>query len=194
MTLSSDILQQFANVVAPKEEKKKETTVYGTAHVDGENITVRIDGSSIETPALYTAAVNDGDRVLVTIRNRTAVITGNMTTKAGEPPGYSALKTNVNNHISNDAIHLGPTDMVNTISDALNDSSNPAKLLTSGIVKELKAYIRDCIYPVGSVYIYFGIDEVNPATTIGGTWSEVMDHRADDDPNKPRWHFWQRVS
>ena len=79
MSLPIDLVQEFAKSTFDPGNKIKETDCYGTAqNVDG-NWFVQLDGSSELTPATPTTGVTSGDRVLVRIRNRKAVIIGNIT-------------------------------------------------------------------------------------------------------------------
>lgn len=82
MGLSTDLISQFVKNTNDSEKKKEEIVVYGTIVNDGERNYVQIDGSSEMTPINATVETNAGDRVLVTIKNHTATITGNVTDPA----------------------------------------------------------------------------------------------------------------
>lgn len=78
MSLSSDLITEFVKVTNDKTEIKKETSIYGTiVDYEGRHY-VRIDGSELLTPISSTAAVEHGDRVIVMIKNHTAMVTGNI--------------------------------------------------------------------------------------------------------------------
>lgn len=77
MPLSDDLISQFVKATKDEEKPATEEVVYGTAKVKDNNAYVIIDGSSIETPAVTTTAIRDGERVLVTIKGHKAIITGN---------------------------------------------------------------------------------------------------------------------
>ena len=79
MELSKDVLSQFAKLTAPKKAEKKESVAYGTVRISNGKTYVRLDGSELETPVSQTVAVNENDRVVVTIKNHTAYVTGNLT-------------------------------------------------------------------------------------------------------------------
>lgn len=82
MALPSDLITQFAKIVNKREEPVKESTVYGTiVESDGKRY-VRFDGSNILTPVATTVGMLPGERVIVSIKNHTAVVTGNMTSPA----------------------------------------------------------------------------------------------------------------
>lgn len=79
MALSSDLLSQFAKITNNQETTKRETTVYGTTvEYDGATY-VKLDGSELLTPITTTTDVKNGERVTVTIKNHSAVVTGNVT-------------------------------------------------------------------------------------------------------------------
>lgn len=79
MGLSNDLISAFVKATNDNKNTKKETTtVYGTVTGSGSQKYVQLDGSDISTPALSTVTVNEGDRVMVTIKNHVATITGNL--------------------------------------------------------------------------------------------------------------------
>lgn len=80
MALSDDLISQFVKTTQDKEETKKETSVYGTIVKQGDTEYVQLDGSELLTPISATTVVKDGDRVIVTIKNHTAIVTGDLTT------------------------------------------------------------------------------------------------------------------
>lgn len=169
MTLTSELLQSFADIVTPDKASATANTVYGEViSIDNETgqVMVKLDGapSGVLTPVAYAANVNEGDRVLVLLKNRQATITGNLTSPMGEPAGYQILVQNVSNHIGNTGIH---------------------KSLTQ---------ILEAIYPVGSVYIQFGVDLDGPETLLGiGTWQEILTQAEGQSENTPRYHMWVRT-
>lgn len=79
--LNDTLLKEFAKATNDTEKEiKTESYVYGTAHVSNGTIQVQFDGSDLLTPCSATVEVKDGDRVMVMIKNRSAVITSNITT------------------------------------------------------------------------------------------------------------------
>lgn len=81
MALSSDLISQLVKAAKPVEKKPTEATVYGTAVVQNEVQYVQLDGSSVLTPVSSTVKMRNGERVVVQIKDHTAMVTGNMTTK-----------------------------------------------------------------------------------------------------------------
>lgn len=80
MALSDELIREYVKVMTPKEEPKKESIIYGTVVKNGSKEYVRLDGAKPEmlTPVEKTTVVDNGDRVMVTIKNHSATITGNL--------------------------------------------------------------------------------------------------------------------
>ena len=81
MALSNDLISEFVKLTNDKSETPKSTTVYGTV-VDSDGTKwVQIDGSpnGLLTPIETTTEVSHDDRVIVDIKDHTAVVTGNLT-------------------------------------------------------------------------------------------------------------------
>ena len=80
MALSNELISQFVKATQDKEETKKESTAYGKIVKQGDVEYVQLDGSDLLTPISSTTVVKDGDRVIVTIKNHEAIVTGDLTT------------------------------------------------------------------------------------------------------------------
>ena len=95
MSLSTDLLSQFAKVTNDKSKKKEETVVYGTAVEYNGSIYVKFDGSDLVTPMKSTADAKPGDRVRVTIKNHTATATGNLSSPSARTDDLKEVAANV---------------------------------------------------------------------------------------------------
>lgn len=82
MSLSSDLVSQFAKIVQPEKKEQTETTVYGTVVVYEGATYVKMDGSDLMTPIETTTDVKSGERVTVMVKNHTAIVTGNLSSPA----------------------------------------------------------------------------------------------------------------
>lgn len=82
MSLSSDLVSQFAKIVQPEKKEQTEATVYGTVVVYEGATYVKLDGSDLMTPIETTTDVKSGERVTVMVKNHTATITGNLSSPA----------------------------------------------------------------------------------------------------------------
>lgn len=79
MALSNDLISQFVKATQDKEQTKKESTAYGKIVKNGDYTYVQLDGSDLLTPIETTTVVKEGDRVIVTIKDHTAIVTGDLT-------------------------------------------------------------------------------------------------------------------
>ena len=79
MALSNDLISQFAKITNDTEQTSKESTAYGKIVKQNDVEYVQLDGSDLLTPITSTTVVRDGDRVMVTIKNHTAIVTGDLT-------------------------------------------------------------------------------------------------------------------
>lgn len=103
MGLSSDLISQFVKITQDKQETKKETTVYGKIIKQGDKAYVQLDGSDLLTPITTTTVVKDDDRVLVRIKDHTAIVTGNITNPSASDGDVQIVRdevTEIGNKIS----------------------------------------------------------------------------------------------
>lgn len=97
MNLSTELISQFAKITNDTTKKEhKESTVYGTTVVYNGRTFVKLDGSDLLTPVDTTSSVKDDERVMVTIKDHTATITGNVS----DPSASSSKVTETANQIS----------------------------------------------------------------------------------------------
>lgn len=80
MALSNDLISQFAKLTKNDNDTKKEDTVYGTVVVHNDTKYVKLDGSELLTPVTSTTEIKDKDRVMVLVKNHSAIVTGNVST------------------------------------------------------------------------------------------------------------------
>lgn len=78
MSLTNELISQFVKITNDESKDKQETTVYGTVREANGKLYVQIDGSDQLTPVTSTTKYNTGDRVMVMIKNHSAIITGNL--------------------------------------------------------------------------------------------------------------------
>lgn len=108
MALSNDLISQFVKVTQDKEENNKESTAYGKIVKHNDVEYVQLDGSDLLTPIESTTVVKDGDRVMVTIKNHMAIVTGDFT----NPSANTADVVEIGNKITEFEIVIA--DKVNT--------------------------------------------------------------------------------
>jgi hypothetical protein len=81
MKLPDSLIKKFVRITNDRKPEPKEETLYGTAVAGDDGIVqgVQFDGSDIVTPCTPAVTVHGGDRVIVMVKNREAVITSNIT-------------------------------------------------------------------------------------------------------------------
>ena len=93
MALSQNLVNEFVKTMNPEPDRVKETTLEGVYRktVDGVEY-VKLDGSEIWTPVTSVVGANNDDRVRVTIKNHTAMVTGNITSPSATGKDVSDLQ------------------------------------------------------------------------------------------------------
>ena len=100
MSLSLDLISQFAKLTTESKPKNNESTVYGTiVESDGKQY-VRIDGSDRLTPVEKTVDTKvdengNGDRVMVLIKNHSATVMGNISSPAARTDDVKDLSNKI---------------------------------------------------------------------------------------------------
>ena len=100
MSLSEVLVSQFAKITNDKTRDKKEKTIYGTVAVENENTEqeakyVILDGSDQKIPLTSTVAASKDDRVIVSLKNHQAIVTGNLTTPSTTVHHVEVVETTV---------------------------------------------------------------------------------------------------
>ena len=102
MALSSELISQFVKVTNDDTKNEKESTLYGTiVQHKGSNF-VKLDGSELLTPISSIVDVKPNERVMVTIRNHSAMVTGNVSSPSARTGTVEEISGQVSNQ--NDAI------------------------------------------------------------------------------------------
>ena len=83
MQLPNELITEFVKATKDETKPSDDSVLYGTAKVEaGGLVYVTIDGSTELTPVTKAATVNDGERVMVTIKDHTATVVGNLSSPA----------------------------------------------------------------------------------------------------------------
>lgn len=75
--LSNELISQFVKITQSDNTRSKQSMGYGTVVINGDTTYVRFDGSELLTRVKTTTELKDGERVVVTIKNHEAIVTGN---------------------------------------------------------------------------------------------------------------------
>lgn len=122
MALSSDLISQFVKITKDSTDVKKETTVYGTTVSYNNAIYVKLDGSDLLTPIETTADVKADERVIVMIKDHTAMVTGNISS----PSASSNDLKDVSNKV--DAAGAKITEFQTVIADKVSTDQLEAEI------------------------------------------------------------------
>lgn len=99
MNLATSVIMDFVKVTNDSEKKASNTTVYGTAVEVGGRIYIQLDGSEAENdqllPVSTTAEIRNGERVMVEVKNHSAVVTGNTSSPAARVETVDEVNTKV---------------------------------------------------------------------------------------------------
>lgn len=91
MSLSSYLVDKFAKATVNKQKIKKETTVYGTIEIANGRPYAKIDGSDTLTPVMTTADVKTGNRVMIQLKDHSAVVIGNISSPSASSSRVSEI-------------------------------------------------------------------------------------------------------
>lgn len=95
MGLSMDLITDLVKATKTDEPIDKESSAYGTVVKYNNAMYVRLDGSDLLTPVSTTVALADGDRVIVTIKQHSATVTGNTTTPAASSKDVAEIGSKI---------------------------------------------------------------------------------------------------
>ncbi len=133
MGLSPDLISEFVKVTNDTKKSNTSNSMFGTVCEYDGSYYVKFDGSDLLTPISTTTDIHDGERVMVTIKNHTAIITGNMSS-----PSVN-LETTIDNG-EEGTVKLSELGI--SIHDGvvkINELEAKALTAESAVIKELKA-------------------------------------------------------
>ena len=199
MALSKEVISQFVKLTndTPKKDDK-ETITYGTvAEVSGDTVYIKLDGAGkttdaqnnivdIITPVSKTVEVAEGNRVVVMIKNHSAVILGNVgnpaTTTAYVDKATGAIKDTATNASKQVAEFMTViTERLDTdelvaeygdiskltaseiLAEVINVNTDNVKTLNADTANINKALIKEVNAETGEIK-YAKISELNAAT------------------------------
>ena len=100
MSVDRNLLSEFAKITNDT-QANTQTQLYGTVVTQGDKKYVKMDGSDIITPIISTTDIKDGERVMVSINNHIATVTGNITNPSagGDRVTYTEDKVDKFDHL-----------------------------------------------------------------------------------------------
>lgn len=148
MVLSSEMISQFVKATKDDNKSNKESNVYGTiVEKEGVNF-VKFDGSNLLTPITSVVDAEPGERVMVTIRNHTAIVTGNSSSplaRSGTVQELNSVIKNQNEALTqiNSSIEQ-QNSSIEQINSSINSISSDVSIynssfqISSGVVTGIK--------------------------------------------------------
>ena len=120
MVLPTELVAAFAKTVKDDTNTKTEKTVYGTIVKDDLNaIFVVFDGSDLLTPVQTAVEVTDGERVIVSLKNHTATVTGNISSPAARSATVAGIGSDISG-VSSEVAKLQDLENTKAGKDALD--------------------------------------------------------------------------
>lgn len=95
MDLSREIVKQFATITNDSGGTTPDNTIFGTVVKYNDELYAQIDGSGTLTPISATANIKPGDRVIVTLKNHEATVTGNLSDPSASGTAVNEIGTKV---------------------------------------------------------------------------------------------------
>ena len=147
MELTNELISEFVKAARPKTEKK-DNIVYGSVVISGGKTYVKFDGSDLLTPITSTVALSNGERVTVTIKDHTAIVTGNMSSpsaKDSELQAQSFSQSAASDFVSTQVYLQNLSDAVTSMRDNVNITSAEIGCLDAidAEIDELKTTFAD---------------------------------------------------
>lgn len=102
--LTSDIIEDFAETVIGGDPVEKKDIIYGEVVEKNGTFYGKVDGSVTLSPMNYSVEVEDGDRVMFQMKNRTLTAVGNITAPASARTATNFIK------LTDDGFMVGELD------------------------------------------------------------------------------------
>lgn len=127
MKLNNDLITQFAKITKIDNKSNDTTTVRGVARTSDGKTYIQFDGADegSMTPVDTTVEVSDGDRVIATIKNHNAIITGNTTDPAVGVKTANGLSSKIEQ--TAEKIRTEVTDEVNKLNSTIEQTAGKIK-------------------------------------------------------------------
>jgi predicted nucleic acid-binding Zn-ribbon protein len=99
MSLDNGLISQFVKLTNDNKRTKTESSTYGTIVEYNGSKYVKFDGSELLTPFSSTTNVKDGERVTVTIKDHSAIVTGNLSSPSARDDDVKDVRKETSDEI-----------------------------------------------------------------------------------------------
>ena len=141
MALSSDLISQFAKVTKDDtKDKNKASVAYGTVVEENDVLYAKLDGSDLLTPVSTTTELKPGERITVTLKNHSAIVTGNISSPSARTDDVKELDNKVEAHgntiksIDNNIISINNT--VKEIGNTVDSQGNKITVIENNVTAQ----------------------------------------------------------
>lgn len=139
MQLPDDFITQLVKATNDRQKDKGGNVIYGTIRDDGTRKYIQIDGSSEYTPVETTVEIAAGDRVSASIKNHTAMVTGNISDPAIGTKTADGLRSSITQTAAQ--IRMELSDEVNKMNSSFELTAAEIRSELSNEVDGLKSSI-----------------------------------------------------
>ena len=139
MQLPDDLITQLVKATNDRQKDKGGNVIYGTIRDDGTRKYIQIDGSSEYTPVETTVEIAAGDRVSASIKNHTAMVTGNISDPAIGTKTADGLRSSITQTAAQ--IRMELSDEVNKLNSSFELTASEIRAELSNEVEGLKSSI-----------------------------------------------------
>lgn len=180
MGLSNDLISEFVKATNDSRKSNVENSVFGKVVEYNNTAYVKLDGSELLTPISTTTDVHDGERVMVTIKNHTAIITGNI----------SSPSTNLQTELDNGD---GTTTKLSDVGGNIQAADSKADEATSK-ADEANANISDLDDQVASDIKGLNTSLGDLSEKVDTNNKEIQDKIAEFQSTINGWSFdWSKI-
>lgn len=165
MNLDANVISQFVKITNDNTRKNEIPKAYGKVVISEGNTYVQLDGSDLLMPVENTVHVKDGERVIVSIKNHTATIDGNVS----DISASNELVLNLDGSMENvqdvvDYIFLDTIEQINALDKKATSLETSVGQLQTDIqtkvtMDEVNVTITDRLAEI-TTYIYESLVEI----------------------------------
>lgn len=149
MSLSNDLIKEFAVIVNDKQEDEKDDILYGKVVILNDKKYVKLDGSDLLTPISGTNAdVKNNERVSIVIKNHQITINGNISSPAARTDdvkeiGNKVVNIEADNIVVNQKLTANSADIETLKTTKLSATDADIKYATIENLKAANATIEN---------------------------------------------------
>lgn len=178
MGLSKDLISQFVRITNDNTKTKKDSTIFGTIVESDGVLYVQLDGSELLTPMSKTSKVKKGDRVIVTIKNNSVIVTGNMTDPSAGNTDIDEVKESISG-IDAESIRNKISEFEILIADAVTTEELDVQVARIDELRTDNATIREQLDAANADIDELQTDNVTVKETLTANEADISKLKTD---------------